>query len=64
MAPVMTQEPPKKVIAREERLDERNTERTLSKKDSSIFLKMIDSKREPNQALRTAASRYKKLVAR
>ncbi len=33
--------------------------RTLSEKDAKIFLKILDSKERPNQALRKAAAWYK-----
>lgn len=40
------------------------TERTLSARDSKLFLTMLSASTEPNAALKAAAKRYKRRSAR
>jgi uncharacterized protein (DUF1778 family) len=42
---------------------ERQAQRQLSDRDRDIFLAMLDQKSEPNEALKQAARRYKRLKA-
>lgn len=43
---------------------ERPVETRLSARDAKRFLKMLDSDTEPNEALKKACERYKKMVER
>jgi uncharacterized protein (DUF1778 family) len=51
------------LYARAKRVLEEESIRTLSNRDRDIFLQMLDdTNRKPNQALRRAATRYKRTV--
>ena len=43
---------------------EKQAHRKLSKRDSEIFLAMLDDDSEPNEALKKAAAEYKKRIVR